>query len=205
MVRQFLAAVALAALVPFSAAANPTVPAPRGWIQFCKTYSTQCHSEKVAAPISYDKFQKDLHQITIYVNKFQARVETPKEDWYYIDRVGYGDCEDYVLTKRRILHDNYGVSFSNLLIAVVQARNELHAVLIVRTDKGFYVLDNLRNRLVLLDDVGYGLVKLQSPLDSAEFLAADEWKRFDDEIAVATANMIEGKNFYGKTTRTPGR
>lgn len=55
----------------------------------------------------------------------------------------YGDCEDYVLEKRRALLAA-GVPKSALSIAVVSTyRGETHAVLLVDTAQGEYVLDNL--------------------------------------------------------------
>ena len=63
------------------------------------------------------------------------------EVWAYPE--GAGDCEDYVLEKRRDLM-RQGLSLSNLLITVVRKPDgEGHAVLTVRTDKGDFVLDNL--------------------------------------------------------------
>lgn len=54
-----------------------------------------------------------------------------------------GDCEDYVLAKRRALLDA-GVSPQALSIAVVRTRRgEMHAVLLVATPEGEVVLDNL--------------------------------------------------------------
>jgi predicted transglutaminase-like cysteine proteinase len=56
---------------------------------------------------------------------------------------GFGDCEDYVLEKRRSLLAE-GLPATALSIAVViTPRNERHAVLLVDTDAGEYVLDNL--------------------------------------------------------------
>jgi predicted transglutaminase-like cysteine proteinase len=56
--------------------------------------------------------------------------------------VRYGDCEDYVLEKRHALAAA-GVPASALSIAVVQTdRGETHAVLVVATSTGEYVLDN---------------------------------------------------------------
>ena len=66
------------------------------------------------------------------------------EVWAYPD--GVGDCEDYVLEKRRDLM-RQGLSLANLLITVVRKPDgEGHAVLTVRTDKGDFVLDNLTDR-----------------------------------------------------------
>ncbi|MDP1875908.1 transglutaminase-like cysteine peptidase [Phenylobacterium sp.] len=55
----------------------------------------------------------------------------------------YGDCEDYVLEKRRALVAA-GLPASALSIAVATTSwGESHAVLLVATDKGDYVLDSL--------------------------------------------------------------
>ncbi|TIP55239.1 MAG: transglutaminase, partial [Mesorhizobium sp.] len=57
------------------------------------------------------------------------------EVWAYPDD-GYGDCEDYVLEKRRQLY-RMGMSLADLLITVVRKPDgEGHSVLTVRTDKG---------------------------------------------------------------------
>lgn len=66
------------------------------------------------------------------------RWNTPLEDG-----TKFGDCEDYVLEKRRALIAE-GFPPSALSIAVVTtAWNASHAVLLVAGDKGEYVLDNL--------------------------------------------------------------
>ena len=55
----------------------------------------------------------------------------------------YGDCEDYVLEKRRALLAE-GVPETALSIAVATTSwGESHAVLLVSTDQGDYVLDSL--------------------------------------------------------------
>jgi len=55
----------------------------------------------------------------------------------------YGDCEDYVLEKRRALIAA-GVPAQALHIALVTTRwGEAHAVLLLSLDRGEYVLDNL--------------------------------------------------------------
>ena len=58
-----------------------------------------------------------------------------------------GDCEDFVLEKRHALVAA-GVPEAALSIAVVITRqNEIHAVLVIATDKGDYVLDSLDPRV----------------------------------------------------------
>jgi predicted transglutaminase-like cysteine proteinase len=86
------------------------------------------------------------------------------EKWSYPDD-GYGDCEDYVLLKRRMLLQA-GWPREALLITVVRdKKDEGHAVLTVKTDKGDYVLDNQAESIVLWSDTGYRFVKRQSQTD----------------------------------------
>jgi predicted transglutaminase-like cysteine proteinase len=83
------------------------------------------------------------------------------EVWAYPDK-GVGDCEDYVLEKRRMLN-GMGVPLSNLLITVVRKPDgEGHAVLTVRTTKGDFVLDNLNDKVRSWDQTGYRFLKRQA-------------------------------------------
>jgi predicted transglutaminase-like cysteine proteinase len=83
------------------------------------------------------------------------------EKWSYPDD-GYGDCEDYVLLKRRLLMQA-GWPREALLITVVRdKRGDGHAVLTVRTNKGEFVLDNQNEKVLLWSDTGYRFVKRQS-------------------------------------------
>ncbi|TIX78245.1 MAG: transglutaminase, partial [Mesorhizobium sp.] len=83
------------------------------------------------------------------------------EVWAYPAR-GVGDCEDYVLEKRRELN-RLGVSYANLLMTVVRKPDgEGHAVLTVRTSKGDYVLDNLDGKVRSWDRTGYRFLKRQA-------------------------------------------
>jgi predicted transglutaminase-like cysteine proteinase len=66
-----------------------------------------------------------------------------------------GDCEDYVLEKRRALIDA-GLDRRALNIAVVTTPwGELHAVLLVATSQGEYVLDNLTPWIRRWDQTDY--------------------------------------------------
>lgn len=83
------------------------------------------------------------------------------EFWTYPDQ-GVGDCEDYVLEKRRLLAAE-GISLSNLLITVLRKPDgEGHAVLTVRTDRGDIILDNLNDELRAWHKTGYRFLKRQA-------------------------------------------
>lgn len=96
-----------------------------------------------------------------------------EEVWAYPD-MGVGDCEDYVLEKRRRL-EAAGVSLANLLITVVRKPDgEGHAVLTVRTDAGDYVLDNLNDEAKLWYKTGYHYLKRQSTGHTGRWVALRE-------------------------------
>jgi len=73
-----------------------------------------------------------------------------------------GDCKDYVLEKRRLLME-HGVPMSDLSITLgTTAWGEYHAVLLVHTDRGDYVMDNLSPWVTSWKDVTYTWSKRQS-------------------------------------------
>lgn len=81
-----------------------------------------------------------------------------------------GDCEDYVLAKRRALI-RAGYPVAALSIAVVETRwGEVHAVLLVATDEGDFVLDNLTGRISRWDQVSYRWRERQAPGKTFEWV-----------------------------------
>lgn len=74
-----------------------------------------------------------------------------------------GDCEDYVLAKRQALVEA-GTPADRLAIALVETRwGEAHAVLLLSTPKGEYVLDNLTPRILHWTEVDYVWRERQLP------------------------------------------
>jgi predicted transglutaminase-like cysteine proteinase len=129
------------------ARANP----PIGHYEFCQQYADQCIAN--TADESPMRLTESNWKVILTAN-FQANsaVEpATDEEIYGVEErwtlpSSAGDCEDYALLKRKLLMDN-GFSPSNLLVTVVlQASGAGHAVLTVRTDRGDFVLDNLRNK-----------------------------------------------------------
>ena len=142
--------------------ANP----PIGHYEFCQTYQSECQ------PTSLDngpmKLTEERWKTMLDVNYTVNTTITPMTDmeiygveerWAYPTTVG--DCEDFVLLKRKMLM-NKGFSASNLLITVVlQPNGEGHAVLTVRTDRGDFVLDNMRNKVMNWSETEYTYLKRQ--------------------------------------------
>lgn len=81
-----------------------------------------------------------------------------------------GDCEDYVLEKRRALIAR-GVPAKALSIAVVRTpQGETHAVLVAATEAGEFVLDNRSSWITAWNQTGYRWVKRQSPADPSRWV-----------------------------------
>jgi predicted transglutaminase-like cysteine proteinase len=145
--------------------------APIGWIEFCEENPREC-SNRTSAPrdiVLSAQAWKDLARVNLWVNTHIKPMTDLEhygvvEKWAYPDD-GYGDCEDYVLLKRRMLMQA-GWPREALLITVVRDKNgDGHAVLTVKTDKGEFVLDNQSGEIVLWSDTGYRFVKRQSQAD----------------------------------------
>jgi len=84
-----------------------------------------------------------------------------RPEYWTIPTDGYGSCHDYALAKRKELID-IGLPQRALRVAILTTRsNERHAVLTIATDKGDYVLDNLRQDIRPWLDTGYTWIARQ--------------------------------------------
>lgn len=120
--------------------------APLGFQIFCLKNPKECKSsstKKVA-------YSSDLMRVASQINRKVNRYIRPRNDrgrdiWTLNARVG--DCEEYILSKRSKLI-KAGVPSGALRIATARTRTgEGHAVLIIRTNKGDFVLDNRTNTI----------------------------------------------------------
>lgn len=120
---------------------------------FCAQNKSQCAGGGAAQVTMTNQLMAVLKQVNVQVN----RAITPERDTADIWELNptSGDCEDYVLSKRAALIRK-GVSAGALRIAYTHTRRgEPHAVLVVRTSQGDYVLDNLNNSVKTLRSSGY--------------------------------------------------
>ena len=162
--------------------------APIGWIEFCAEHARECDTKPLEPRdvVLTTKAWKDLVRINKWVNDTVKPI-TDLEHWGVVERWnypndGYGDCEDYVLLKRRMLMQA-GWPRQALLITVVRdKRGDGHAVLTVKTDKGEFILDNQNEDVLLWSDTGYRFVKRQSQTDPNNWVALG-----DPRPATATA------------------
>ncbi len=157
-----------------------TTRAPIGWIEFCVEHRGECQVRHTAARdvVFTPKVWADMVKVNAWVNETIKPV-TDLEHWGVVERWsypddGYGDCEDYVLLKRRMLI-KAGWPRSALLITVVRdKKGDGHAVLTVKTDRGEFILDNQESKVLPWNETGYRFVKRQSQSDPNTWVMLDE-------------------------------
>jgi predicted transglutaminase-like cysteine proteinase len=167
----------------------PTRP-PIGWSDFCIEYAPECDTKPLEARdvVMTPKAWRDLSGINKWVNESVWPI-TDMDHWGVVERWnypddGYGDCEDYVLLKRKMLLQAAWPRQA-LLITVVRDHNgDGHAVLTVKTDKGEFILDNQNPEILLWSETGYHFVKRQSQTDPNNWIALGEPR---PNIATATS------------------
>ena len=180
MRRLFSLAVALVLIAPVAAIASPSMKTlgrtsqPIGHLWLCQQMPQECSvkSTTTEAPILTKKRWSQLVAANVGANLTIEPLTDQEfygveEHWTY--PVSYGDCEDYVLMKRKTLMDQ-GWPASSLLITVVKRENgEGHAVLTVRTDRGDFILDNLESKIVRWTKTPYRYLKRQSVYHSGHW------------------------------------
>jgi predicted transglutaminase-like cysteine proteinase len=162
---------------------------PIGHYEFCKRYAAECKALPGgdAGPATLTpELWKQILDVNYTVNT-TIRPETDMEQYgvedYWAYPVTAGDCEDYALLKRRTLMQ-MGIPASDLLITVVlQPSGEGHAILTVRTDRGDFVLDNMRNKVMLWSDTEYTYLKRQAAENPGQ------WVKIIDDRNAAVATL----------------
>ncbi len=168
---------------------------PIGYVRFCDRHPDECatrESDLKRISLTTDRWH-DLIMINNYVNQSVLPV-TDKELYGRIEHWTYpnskGDCEDYVLLKRRLLMQK-GWPASSLLITVVLDENdEGHAILTARTAQGDFLLDNKNQSVMSWNQSPYRFVKRQSYRDPQTWvsLIPDE---IDQQISASGSPITE--------------
>jgi predicted transglutaminase-like cysteine proteinase len=195
-----LAAFAVAGMSAGQATADNDVPGtmligrrtsqPIGHYEFCKRMSSECRiwSDRRDPVQMSDAMRMLLVSVNTAVNRSIKAVSddqaySKKEFWTFPDD-GTGDCEDYVLLKRKTLH-THGIPLSNLLITVVRLKDgEGHAVLTVRTGDGDLILDNLNDDVKPWTQTGYRFMKRQSARYTGRWVSILD----DKDVLVSSVN-----------------
>lgn len=159
----------------FAAEYGKALP-PVGFVKFCARNPQDCQPVGgKAGRLAMEPGRWNLlYQVNTYVNGKVAPVSDQDlygEAEYWAYPTDAGDCEDYLLLKKRYL-EGLGFPPEALLITVVlDEKKEGHAVLTVTTAGGDFILDNRRNEILRWSDTGYTFLKRQSPADPRQWVA----------------------------------
>lgn len=149
--------------------------APSQYARFCTDHPAQCELSGAAA-ISFDTRTRTLvERVNSEVNREIAVIADREclgfEEFWSLPEAGYGDCEDIALEKRKRLAEA-GIPSAALTMTIVHHPTEFfaHAVLLLETDRGTFVLDNLTDDLLCWHVPRYDYERRERP-DGA-------WTRF---------------------------
>jgi predicted transglutaminase-like cysteine proteinase len=155
---------------------------PYGFVSFCERNPRECASGKQeeqrfdATPARFAQLEA-VNRMVNHEIKPVTDIELYGEADYWTIPTTRGDCEDYVLLKRKRLIE-MGWPPSALLITVVRdERGEGHAVLTARTAQGDFILDNKTDEIKIWHRVGYHFVMRQSYLNPRVWMSLDPKER----------------------------
>ncbi|MGB3337071.1 MAG: transglutaminase-like cysteine peptidase [Devosia sp.] len=137
--------------------ANAASMAPVGFQLMCLQHPQECQGGGSSSVNLTDAVLGKIARVNSQVNNSIRPRNDPAGDVWTIG-ASAGDCEDYVLSKRRALI-NAGFPPSSLRIGYVKAPQGVdHAILIVKTDVSDLVLDNLAANVIPLQETRYRLL-----------------------------------------------
>ncbi len=160
---------------------------PLGHIQLCRKAPGQCRSASGRIPTSQGAVRltgsrwNELNRVNKRINRSiisqtDQRTHNQLDVWSLHGR--FGDCEDYALQKRQALIGKGWPSKALLVTTARDHRRRPHAVLIVKTHKGDFVLDNLNSRVKAWRNVPYQWLKQQSRNDPGKWVALSGYKEY---------------------------
>jgi predicted transglutaminase-like cysteine proteinase len=159
-------------------------PAPYGWFHFCAAQPDECEPAPLLPKMVQLTSQSwaELNQINMIVNRQIEPIgdeahygiyEQGILNWWTYPDDGKGNCNDYVLMKRKLLIEAGWPRASLLMTVVVDHHGDGHLILMVRTDRGDLILDNMTGDIVAWDRTGYRFVKRQSAFNHNDWVSID--------------------------------
>ncbi|HEY0834483.1 MAG TPA: DUF6647 family protein [Azospirillum sp.] len=171
-----LASAELSRCSPLDLLVEKVISRPIAYDEFCVSYPDQCVIDGESLIEMTPDRLRQLENVNKDINtEFELIPDVEwrgEEDVWSYPVLGHGDCEDFVLEKIRRLM-NLGFSRAAMSIAIVYDKKLMspHAILLVDTSDGTFVLDNLRDEVRCWDDVPYNYESRERP-DS-------QWNSFD--------------------------
>jgi predicted transglutaminase-like cysteine proteinase len=139
--------------------------APLAYTEFCFKKPDRCAPSEQIRQITFDLHNQLLiESVNRSVNRSIIPLSDPpnsRRSWR--DDAKFGDCNQFALKKRSQLLDLKLPPSALLLVVAIVPGGEGHLVLIVATDRGDFVLDNVREDVVRWDSLPYLWIKRSSP------------------------------------------
>jgi predicted transglutaminase-like cysteine proteinase len=145
------------------------VLAPMAHTLFCLRYPSDCRVRKIVFRGGAFKLTAERRAELERVNAEVNRSIVPKRDTEWLRGEGWliapkaGDCNDFAVTKRHELLARGWPERALLLSEVVTSWGEHHLVLVVRTNEGDLIADNLYPKIRNWVKAPYQWVRIQSP------------------------------------------
>jgi predicted transglutaminase-like cysteine proteinase len=147
---------------------TPTL-APMAYTRFCIEYPEDCKLPKIMFRGGRVKLTAERLRELVAVNARVNAAIRPEpnllgvagEKWVIAPSAG--DCNDYAVTKRHQLLANGWPPRSLLLAEVITHWGEHHLVVVVRTQSGDLVIDNLNANIKPWTRTNYTWVRIQTP------------------------------------------
>jgi len=159
-------------------ATSPETLPPFGFKVFCMKNPQECRATPAQQGVQIvgdavrltSERTHELERINQTVNAsiIPAAEAAGMDQWQL--GVQYGDCEDFAIAKRHALIALGWPSASTLLSRVRTPRGDAHMVLMVRTDRGDLVLDNLRPDIRPMDATRYQWDLVQASYDPSRWV-----------------------------------
>ena len=140
----------------------------RGWLGFCEREPAECAVD-AAEPetVTLSDSTRELIKAVNELVNHSVKAVSDQAHWNVVDQWdfpsdGYGDCEDYQLLKRKFLVEAGLPRRALRITVVIDETNAGHAVLMVRTNEGDFILDNRTNAVLRWSEINYDFVKRES-------------------------------------------
>ncbi len=145
---------------PIATKRYAVTPVP-GWTLFCQRRPEECAvdpAEPASITLTAQAWQTLVrinHQVNATIRPITDMEHWGVEEHWDFAEDGYGDCEDYQLVKRKRLVAAGFPRRALRLTAAIDREGSPHAVMMVRTDRGDFILDNKRNAVLPWRRTGY--------------------------------------------------
>jgi predicted transglutaminase-like cysteine proteinase len=138
---------------------------PDGYYTMCVNHPNLCRVRGGRVATARDGSVELTSAMRDRLESVNASVNTtihPAHSEEWTPGLPVGDCKDFAMTKRQRLIDA-GWPTSALPVAIVRTHSgEQHLILVARTTRGDYVLDNLTDGIVPWNRTSYSWEKIQS-------------------------------------------